>query len=80
MEFFLCNKRKIAVKPTIHQKSAVSKALLRKFQNQRSIVCTPSLPPISAGMGLAYNQIVKKEGLDRILIFRGGCLERGGGG
>ena len=28
---FLCNKRKIAVKPTIHQNSAVSKALLGKF-------------------------------------------------
>ena len=28
MEFFLCNKRKLAVKPTIHQNSALSKALL----------------------------------------------------
>ena len=28
---FLCDKRKIAVKPTIHQNSAISKALLRKF-------------------------------------------------
>ena len=27
----LCNKRKIAVKPTIHQNSSVSKALLGKF-------------------------------------------------
>ena len=30
MEFFLCNKRKIAVKLTIHQNSAVSKALWGK--------------------------------------------------
>ena len=30
-EFFLCNKRKIAVKPTIHQNSVVSKTLLGKF-------------------------------------------------
>ena len=29
--FFLCNKRKIAVKPTIHQNSAVSIALLGKI-------------------------------------------------
>ena len=28
--FFLCDKRKIAVKPTMHQNSAVSKALLGK--------------------------------------------------
>ena len=28
---FLCNKRKIAVKPTVHQNSAVSKALLGKL-------------------------------------------------
>ena len=27
----LCNKRKIAAKPTIHVKSALSKTLLRKF-------------------------------------------------
>ena len=31
VEFFLCNKRKTAVKPTIHQNSVVSKALLGKF-------------------------------------------------
>ena len=31
VEFFLCNKRKIAVKPTINQNLAVSKALFRKF-------------------------------------------------
>ena len=30
---FLCNKRQIAVKPTIHRNSAVWKALLAKFQN-----------------------------------------------
>ena len=30
MEFFLCNKRKIVLKPTMHQNSAVSEALLRK--------------------------------------------------
>ena len=29
--FFLCNKRKMAVKPTIHQNSAVSIALLGKI-------------------------------------------------
>ena len=28
MEFFLCNERQIIVKPTIHQKSTVLKALL----------------------------------------------------
>ena len=31
VEFFLCNKRKIAVKPTIHQNSVVSKTFLGKF-------------------------------------------------
>ena len=30
---FLCNKRKIGVKPTVHLNSAVSKALLGKFSN-----------------------------------------------
>ena len=30
-EFFFCNKRKIAVKTTIQQNSAVSKALLGKI-------------------------------------------------
>ena len=30
-EIFLCNKRKIVVKPTIHQNSTVSKTFLRKF-------------------------------------------------
>ena len=30
VKFFLCNKRKIAVKPTIHQNSHVSKELLGK--------------------------------------------------
>ena len=29
--FFLCNKRKRAVKPAIHQNSAVSRTFLRKF-------------------------------------------------
>ena len=38
MEFLHCNKRKIAVKPTINQNSAVSKALLGKFQNHRSSI------------------------------------------
>ena len=33
MEFFLCNKCKIAVKPTIYQNWAASKALLGKFSN-----------------------------------------------
>ena len=32
VELFLCNKRKIAVKPTIHQSSAVSKAFLENFK------------------------------------------------
>ena len=31
VKFFLCNKHKIAVKPTIHQNSHVSKELLGKF-------------------------------------------------
>ena len=31
VEFFLCNKHKIALKPTIHQNSAASKGLLGKF-------------------------------------------------
>ena len=31
VEFFFCNKRKIAVKRTTHQNSAVLKALFRKF-------------------------------------------------
>ena len=31
---FLCNKRKIAVKPTNHQNPAVSKAFLGRFYNQ----------------------------------------------
>ena len=31
VEFLLRNKRKAVVEPTIHQTSAVSKALLRKF-------------------------------------------------
>ena len=31
VEFFLCNKLKITVKPTIHHNSADTKALLRKF-------------------------------------------------
>ena len=31
VDFFLCNKGKIAVKLTIHQHSAVSEALLEKF-------------------------------------------------
>ena len=31
MEFFICNKRKIAVRPTIHQNSSVSKALIGKI-------------------------------------------------
>ena len=30
-EFFLCNKHKIALKPTIHQNSAASVALLGKL-------------------------------------------------
>ena len=30
MEFFLCNKHKIVLKPNMHQNSAVSKALLEK--------------------------------------------------
>ena len=29
--FFLCNKRELAVKPTIYQNSAVSEAFLGKF-------------------------------------------------
>ena len=37
-----------------------------------SIVCTS---PFSPG-GWASDQIFKKEGLDRIAIFRGGCWER----
>ena len=32
MEFFLCNKRKIAVKPTVYQNSAVSRGLLENFK------------------------------------------------
>ena len=32
-ESFLRNKRKMAVKPTRHQSSAVAKALLRKLKN-----------------------------------------------
>ena len=32
MNFFLCSKRKNAVKPTINQNSAVSIALLEKFK------------------------------------------------
>ena len=31
IEFFVCNKRKIVLKQTMHQNSAVSKALLKKF-------------------------------------------------
>ena len=31
MEFFLCNKREIAVKPTMHPNSAVSKEFLGKL-------------------------------------------------
>ena len=31
MEFFFCNKHKIAVRRSTHQNSAVSKALFRKF-------------------------------------------------
>ena len=33
MKFLLCNKPKIAFKPIIRQKSAISKVLLAKFQN-----------------------------------------------
>ena len=32
VEFFLCNKRKIAVKPKMYQNTAISKALLGKFK------------------------------------------------
>ena len=32
MEFFLCNKRKIAVKRTIYQNQAVSRGLLENFK------------------------------------------------
>ena len=32
MEFFFCNKHKIAGKPTIHPNSAVSKSFLGKFK------------------------------------------------
>ena len=32
VEFFLCNKRKIAVKPTIHRNSAVSKLYLENVK------------------------------------------------
>ena len=38
MEFFLYNKRKIAVKPAMHQNSAVSKVLTGNFQNQWSYI------------------------------------------
>ena len=31
VEFLLCNKRKLVVKPTRHQNSAVTKTLLEKF-------------------------------------------------
>ena len=31
MKFFLCNKRKIAVQPTIHQNSDVSKSINKKI-------------------------------------------------
>ena len=37
MEVFLCNKRKIAVKPTITQNVAVLKAFLRKFYKHCSL-------------------------------------------
>ena len=36
MELFLCNKRKTAVKLTIHQNSDFSKALLGEFSNHLS--------------------------------------------
>ena len=36
MEFFLCNNRKIAVKSTVHQNTAVSKSLLGEFENHWS--------------------------------------------
>ena len=39
---FLCNKQKTAVKPTIHQNSAASKALLIKFLNDWLILNTNS--------------------------------------
>ena len=44
MEFFLCNKREIAVKRTIHYNSAVSKALKAQLLKQyvlslKKVVC-----------------------------------------
>ena len=35
MEFFLCDKRKIAVKPTTHQNSAASKHYWKDFTDHK---------------------------------------------
>ena len=41
MEFFICNKRKIAVKPTVQHNSAVPKALLGKSLIINIMIITP---------------------------------------
>ena len=53
MEFFLCNKRKIAVKPTIHQNSAVSKTFLGKSLNPliEMLILNPEITAFLAHIG-----------------------------
>ena len=53
MEFFLCNKRKIAVKPTIHQNSAVSKTFLGKSENPllEMLILNPEITAFLADIG-----------------------------
>ena len=51
MPFFLCNKREIAVKPTIHPNSAVSKVLFRKILKSQiiNIADMPTFPKPKEG-------------------------------
>ena len=65
MKFYPCHKRKIAVKPTIHRDSAVSKALLGKSLNRWSYVWILSpenycIPPRHRLLGQTTKQTLSK--------------------
>ena len=68
MDFFLCNKRKIAVKPTIHQNSAASKTFLGKFENHllQMLILNPEIIAFLADIGYLVKILNNRYGTFRL--------------